>query len=312
MSDTADLEQFTAVDDGLHEPSESFYETETFWYSFFVPERAMGGWLYTSLRANAGTCAGGAWIWDDRATEPWRLPFFEQFSWLRFGEQPDGPERLSFPTGMTVAVREPLMSYDLGYDDRDRLQVDLRFDALEPPVPLRSGVPPYPRAHHFDQTGRVRGTIHLDGERIDVDCHAMRDRSWGPRHERGYGRIGYVWAAAPDLTFLTYSLPTGHSDHIHTGYLRRGDEVAYITDGHRRVERDPSTAWVTAMTIDSTDERGRELHAEGRAISRMILPGATSICINTSIEWTIDGAVVHGEDQDVWPIKDHRLAQASS
>jgi hypothetical protein len=299
-------DEFTAGDDGLHVASDNFYETETFWYSFFVPERAIGGWLYTSLRANAGTCAGGAWIWDHSATEPWRIPFFEQYSWLRFGEQPDGPERLGFPTGMTVAVREPLMSYDLGYSDRDRLEVVLRFDALEPPVPLRSGTPPYPKAHHFDQTGHVTGTIRLDGEHIGVDCYAMRDRSWGRRHERGYGRIGYVWAAAPDITFLTYSLPTATTDDIHTGYLRVGDDVAHISSGRRRVERDPSTRWVTGMIVDATDEHGRVLHAEGRAVSRMILPGSTSICINTSMEWTINGAIVHGEDQDVWPIKEFR------
>jgi hypothetical protein len=302
--------QFTAIDDGQHAPSDNFYETETFWYSFFVPERAMGGWVYTSLRANAGTCAGGAWIWDTTATEPWRIPFFEQFSWLRFGDQPQGPDRLAFPTGMTIDVRDPLMSYDLGYTDRDRLDLALRFDAHEAPVALRSGTPPYPKAHHFDQTGHVTGTITLDGETIDVDCHAMRDRSWGRRNERGYSRIGYVWAAAPDITFLTYSLPTTATDNIHTGYLRIGDDVAYITDGRRQVQRDPATSWVTGMTIEATDERGRQLHAEGRALSRMILPGSTSICINTSIEWRINGAVVHGEDQDVWPINEYRLAAA--
>ena len=176
------LDEFTAVDDGLHPPSSDFYETETYWYSFFVPDRAIGGWLYTSLRGTAGTCAGGAWIWDDRAIEPWRIPFFEQYSWLRYGEQPDGPARLNFPTGMRVDVREPLMSYDVGYTDRDRLEVALRFDALERPVPLRSGTPPYPKAHHFDQTGHVTGTDPT--RRRDTRCRLLRNARplVGPSH----------------------------------------------------------------------------------------------------------------------------------
>jgi len=62
------------------------------------------------------------------------------------------------------------------------------------------------------------------------------------------------------------------------------------------------------MVVDATDEDGRELHAEGQAKSRMILPGSTTICINTAIEWNIAGTIVHGEDQDVWPIKDYRAA----
>lgn len=296
---------FTAADDGVHEPGDTFYDTETFWFSFFVPERSMGAWLYTSLRKRAGVSAGGMWIWDDTAVEPWHLPFFEQFSWLKLPDD-HGPEKLSFANGMTVAVREPLMSYDLGYDDRDRAKVQLRFDALEPPIPLRSGAPPYPQAHHFDQTGHVTGTVRLDGEDIAVDCYAMRDRSWGRRNERGYTRIGYVWAAAPEVTFLAYSLPTGPRDDVSTGYLRMGDEVARLTGGVRRVERDPARNWVTAMEIEAVDEHGRPLRARGEALSRMVLPGSTSICINTAMRWDIDGQVVHGEDQDVWPIKEFR------
>jgi len=301
-------DEFTPVDDGLHDPTGDFYETETFWYSFFVPERAIGGWLYTSLRATAGTCAGGAWIWDDKATDPWHIPFFEQYSWLKYPDRPDTPERLALPNGTTIQVREPLMSYDLRYTDRDRVDIELRFDALETPVPLRSGAPPFPKAHHLDQTGHVTGHIRLDGETIDVDCYAMRDRSWGRRTERGYSRIGYVWGAAPDTSLVTYSLPTDTSDDIHTGYLRVGDDVAHITSGRRRVQRDPANKWITAMTIDATDDQGRDLHAEGEALSRMILPGATHICINTLLRWTIDGTIVWGEDQDVWPIKEYRTS----
>jgi hypothetical protein len=297
-------DEFAADDDGPHARSGSFYDTETFWYSFFVPERALGGWIYTSVRPAAAVCAGGAWIWDHSATEPWKIPFYENFSWLRLGAQPEAPAHLTFPTGTRITVREPLMSYELAHDDRDRLRIDLCFEALEAPVPLRSGAPPYPKAHHFDQTGHVTGTIVLDGESIPVDCYAMRDRSWGPRPERGYRRIGYVWAASPDTTFLTYSLPTVDADDIHTGYLRVGERVARIVSGRRLVERDPVENWVTAMTVEAVDEFGRELHAEGRALSRLVLPGSTSICINTSMEWTIDRATVHGEDQDVWPMKE--------
>jgi hypothetical protein len=302
------FEQFTAADDGLHAATDNFYETETFWFSFFVPERAIGGWLYVSVKATAGVCAGGAWIWDASATEPWRIPFYENFSWLRLGAMPDGPDLLSFPTGTTIRVIEPLTSYDLVHDDRDRLRIDLRFDALEPPIALRSGEPPYPAAHHFDQTGHVAGTIRLDGDTIDVDCHAMRDRSWGPRPERGYNRIGYVWAAVPAVGFLAYSLPQGDVDSIHAGYHRVGDVVSYIASGRRTLERQPESKLVTAMTVDAVDELGRELHAEGRAVSRLVLPGSTNICINTSMEWIIDGNVVHGEDQDVWPNKEFRSA----
>ena len=66
MTDDSPSDTFIPEDDGPHPATGDFYETETFWYSFFVPERGIGGWLYTSLRATAGVCAGGAWIWDGR------------------------------------------------------------------------------------------------------------------------------------------------------------------------------------------------------------------------------------------------------
>ncbi|MET0144093.1 MAG: hypothetical protein ABW328_04820, partial [Ilumatobacteraceae bacterium] len=199
-------DEFGPDDDAVHAPGEGFYETETFWYSFFVPERGIGAWLYTSIRQNAGVSAGGLWMWDGGGVEPRDLPFYNQFSWLKLPTV-TGPERVELANGLTIVRRQPLMSYDLRYEDRERIVVDLRFEAVEPPVPLQSGTPPYPKAHHFDQIGRVTGTVVLDGETIDVDCYGMRDRSWGPRTERGYSRVGYTWGADADTSFLCYSAP---------------------------------------------------------------------------------------------------------
>src|SRR5215213_9164721 len=302
---------FGPIDDSPHQPSDNHYETETYWFSFFVPERAIGGWLYASTRANVGVTAGGAWMWDDGGVAPWDLPFYENFSHLKLPRE-TSPGQVEFPTGMSVAVVEPGMSYDLVYDDRDRFRANLRFDGLEQPVPLRAGAPPYPRASHYDQTGRVTGTLSLDGERIEVDCYAMRDRSWGPRNERGYRRVGYTWAASPELSLLTYTAPgDGDRDEeqVHSGYLRRGDQVAQITGGRRRVQRDPQEQWVTGIDLEISDELGRTLTAHADGGSRLILPGSTSATVNTSLRWTVDGLELHGEDQDVWPVHEWRAAR---
>jgi hypothetical protein len=298
-------EGFTRADDGLHAPGDSFYENETFWFSFFVPEQRLGAWLYAGVRQNAGVTHGGLWIWDDNGSlAPWDTPFYEHFSHLRLPSG-RGPEEMRFPTGFTVRVREPLMSYDLAYDDRDRVRVDLRFDAVEPPVPLRSGAPPYPKASHFDQIGHVTGTVALDGTTIPVDCFAMRDRSWGPRTERGYRRVGYSWAGNEELSLLTYSSPTPDSDDVHTGYVRREGKLHRIASGKRRVERDRA-GHLVSIDLDVVDEAGGRLHAHGEPLSDFLLPHSTSVCVCTALAWTIDGATVFGEDQDVWPTKEWR------
>lgn len=299
---------FGEADDYLHPVSDNFYENETFWFSFFVPERNIGAWIYVGVRQNAGITHGGLWMWDDTAVETWNIPFYEGFSALK---PPvfDGRKLMS-PTGATIEVLEPGMVYDVRYRDRNRISVDLTFRAFERPVPLLRGTPPYPAASHYDQTGRMTGQVVLDGESIDVDCCAMRDRSWGPRTERGYGRVGYTWLADPDGSLLTYSVPTATTDTVHSGYVRRGESVTRLTGGKRTVLRDPDRGWVESIEITVADDGGREVVASGTARSRMILPGATNVCINTLLEFEFEGRTVYGEDQDVWSIDLFRQARS--
>ncbi|EIV92683.1 hypothetical protein [Frankia sp. QA3] len=311
-----DQDRFIPADDGLHTSSTDYYETETFWFSFFVPDRAIGAWLYAAVKHNAGGTGGGCWIWDAAGSAPWDIPFYEQFGHLKAPRQTSSG-RLEFPTGLTVEVREPALSYRLGYDDRNRCRIELRFDALEPPVPLRRGAPPYPKAAHYDQTGHVTGHLLLDGERIDVDCYAMRDRSWGRRTERGYRRVGYTWAASPDLSLLTYTSPEARAggvipENVHSGYLRRDGRVARIVGGHRTVHRDPKHGWITGIDLEVVDDDGRALAGRAEPASRMILPGATTLCVNTSLVWNLDGRTVYGEDQDVCPIHEWQYLRSAT
>ncbi|MCV7014187.1 hypothetical protein H7I40_17510 [Mycolicibacterium madagascariense] len=291
-------------DDGLHTPGGEFYFNETYWFSFFAPERGLGGWLYSGVRPSAGVTTGGCWIWDPKGTDPWEILFFEQFNWLKPPVVADA-HRLVLANGNTVSTVEPGQTYDLAFDDRERLQARLRFTGSERPVPLRPGTPPYPKASHFDQTGRVTGCLILDGDRIDIDCYAMRDRSWGPRRERGYQVMAYTWLADDHTSLLAYSTPRRDSDRtddVYAGYVRRGGAVRYLASGARQVRRHPHDKWITDVSIDLVDDDGRPLIAHGRAVSRMILPTATSVCVNSLMEFTVDGRTIYGEDQDVWPM----------
>ncbi|WP_234794186.1 hypothetical protein [Mycolicibacterium flavescens] len=74
---------FGPADDMLHPPGESHYETETFWFSFFAPERAIGGWVYASVRQNAGVTAGRMWLWDGSTPHPIDAPFYKYFAHLK-------------------------------------------------------------------------------------------------------------------------------------------------------------------------------------------------------------------------------------
>ena len=158
---------------------------------------------------------------------------------------------------------------------------------------------------HFDQFGRVHGTIEVLGEIIPIDCYGMRDRSWGPRPEHRPRKSAYVTGiASPEESFLAVPRSGEHCNDVAYGFLIREGEIGDLVSGRRSIERDPEQGWVNRIVIDAVDEHGRKLHAEGKRISGITLVRHSFIDNNGLIEWSIDGKTGHGEDQDMWPVHD--------
>lgn len=302
--------RFTAEDDSMHPVGDPALDwTETNWWSFNVPERALAGWLYTQVKPNLGVCAGGAFVYGPDAWLPWELPYYGWFSHQPLPDPLDLRDT-TFRNGVSVGMIEPGMSYSLGYQFRDNrdFTADLRFDGLTPPVPHVTGAPPFTGSSHYDQHGRVSGSISLLGERIEVDCFAVRDRSWGRRPERigpNSARLSYAFGtASADEMFLVFTLPISSAPgettgRLSSGYMVRDGSLRRLATATRRDRRDPVTGGVAEFEIEGIDSDGRELNVSARAISRMALPGS-ALCINTLLEFDINGRRGYGEDQDVW------------
>jgi hypothetical protein len=307
---------FERRDDGFHfdELGDDWWATETAWFSFHHPGRLLGGWLYTMARPNIGTVAGGVWIWDDRAWLPWEVLYSRNYSAAQLLPETDLADTV-LPNGVAIRALEPGQVYELGYTDGDRLSLALRFEGVMAPEPLAAAGSTFGRAHHFDQIGRVTGDIVLHGERIPIDCLAMRDRTWGRRPEDRPRRAAYVTgAASPADGFLAVTNIRDGEDTIAYGFLRRDGRVAPLAEGRREVERSTEHGWITSIELAGTDTDGRHLHAVGRPVSRMIVDRHTFIDVNSLVRWELDGAEAWGEDQDMWPVHDwaiHRREQRS-
>ncbi|TXL74475.1 hypothetical protein FHP25_17085 [Vineibacter terrae] len=302
-------QRFTERDDRFHfaEMGDDWWATETAWFSFHHPERRLGGWLYTMARPNIGTVAGGAWVWDDSAHLPWEALYSANYSALPLpcGQDLDD---CRLPTGVAIRVLEAGRCYAIGYADPERLAIDLVFDGVMPPEPLTAAGSTFGSAHHFDQFGRVTGTIALQGETIAIDCIGMRDRTWGRRPEDRPRRAAYVTGAAgPGHGFLAVTTARPDDDRVAYGFLRRDGRTVSLAAGERTVERDPVDGWVTRITLTARDAEGRTLSATGVPVSRIIINRHTFIDVNSLIRWELDGAVAWGEDQDMWPV--HHWAQ---
>ena len=303
------MADFTARDDGFHfaQMSDRWWETETAWFAFCHPARKLGGWLYTMARPNIGTVAGGAWVWDDSAHLPWEVPYSANYTALRLPRDQDLTD-IALPTGVRIRALEPLTRYALGFEDEGRLTLDLTYTAVMPPRPLRKGDSSFKHLNHFDQFGHVGGTMVLHGERIDIDCFAIRDRSWGPRPEHRPGKSAYVTGiASKDDAFLAVTKWNDDADPIAYGFMIRDGETGDLVSGRRIVERDPATGWVRRIVIEGRDEFGRALHAEGERLSGIVINRHSFIDSNGLIAWNINGKKGHGEDQDMWPV--HRWSE---
>jgi hypothetical protein len=300
------MSEFTARDDNFHfaEMGDRWWMTETSWFSFCNPAEKLGGWLYTMARPNIGTVAGGAWVWDHTAHLPWEVLYNANYTALRLPQDQDLSD-ITLPTGVSVKAVEPTMGYDLGVSDGAVCQMDLRFQGIMPPRPLRKGGSPFGGANHFDQFGRVTGTVKLAGRTVEIDCLGMRDRSWGPRPEHRPKMSAYVTGIASERDgFLAVTKWHDGVEEIAYGFMIRDGVTADLVSGRRHVERDPAEGWVTRITIEGEDERGRTLHAVGTRLSGIIINRHSFIDSNGLIEWDINGHTGHGEDQDMWPVHD--------
>ena len=301
--------RFTARDDDFHfaEMGDDWWATETAWFSFHHPERRLGGWFYTMTRPNIGTIAGGAWIWDDSAHLPWEVLYSANYSALPIPSRQDLTD-ITLPTGVSIRVLEPCMSYALGYEDGERLRAELRFDGVMAPEPLTATGSTFGSAHHFDQFGRVSGHIELHGERIEIDCLAMRDRTWGRRPENRPRQAAYITGmATPDSGFLAVTNVRPEGDEVAYGFLRRDGRNTGLTGGTRIATRDPESGMTTRIELRLGDREGRELEAVGEPVSRIVTNRHTFIDINALVRWDLGGEIAWGEEQDMWPV--HRFAR---
>ncbi len=248
------------------------YWTESSWFSWSIPEKDICGLIWTHFRPNMNCVCGGIAMWDLSGQYVWEFPFFD-FQTMRL--LPEGKfgvdyDKYDFVTPWSLAVKmlEPLKRYRISYD-RAGFKLDLEFEAIAPPNVMNQ-----PSAEqlktafktHFEQPGRIRGTVELDGTRHEVDTFSIRDGGHGPRFMEHSPQGGYTWSTA-DARNGWHILAPNAQDRVSKvvgGYILRDGEMSSIVEGTRRVlERDGPRP--VAVEVRARDELGREVHALGRA-----------------------------------------------
>jgi hypothetical protein len=308
------------------------YTVHTHYFGFTIPEAGIGAYLYARYMPAFGLSQGGPTIFrgmdnvtlldaahiDYRATMPW----------------PDvNGSRIAFDSGYVIDVKRPGELIELRYASPDgAVSFELEQRAVTPLL-RRGHIVPGEDDHQNDPARRHGGTeqfmhctgeLILHGERFDVDCHAVRDRSWNqvrteePGGARPSPPIG--WSPAyfgEDLAFNVtsfespdtepawdglYEIPSGAPTAYYKWLVRDGQPLA-ITEVRRNVlEYHPVLGSAICQELELVDETGARHRFEGRALSVTPMHSWPNIGFSDSVHrWEDErGRVTHCTYQEIW------------
>lgn len=319
------------ADEHFHERSSDPYWSENTLMGFTVPERNLCGFIYYYFRPNMNLVVAGPAVWDNTGEDVYNCRYY---GWDQHLAIPEGSDMYDFQlsNSLTAEMIEPQKEYRFTYD-RNGFKLDLTWTAWAEPHYMKlsttgdedPGIKNWVKKEgefsvgHYEHAGRFEGTITLDGEVIPIDCGALRDRGWGPRHADIADplRAGWPYAfASPESGWHLYDPQTvlsfdedpieGTTETVTTGFYIRDGIKARVTGGKRTAVRGRDGR-VLSQTIDCVDELGRELHAVGTGLNWLKWPVNSDILNWWSlVKWEYDGQVVYGEDQDFMNFKHYR------
>ena len=290
-----------AADDGFHlGVTDDDSWTETAWFAGAVPERGLAIWTYPLFRHELGVMSCGIYVWEPGAEELWQLPYYRTWWHLPIPRDAELSD-LRLPNGLRYQCLEPLTAYRISYEDGAAISLEMTFRALHPPHEV--GVEPGGHGH-IDQLGRVTGELWLNGERIEIDCVEMRDRTWSPRREsRQRTFVSYSYGAGSGgegFHLSTRWRPDRELHEMLTGFVLREGSVARLVAGTCEVARDDLGRPVSVV-VRGEGEEGTPFEARGDVVSRIAIPSTPWFVWACVVRWTLaDGTVVYGEHQDTW------------
>lgn len=293
-------------DDRLHPLGDDDMWFESYWFAFYVPEQLLTVYIYPWFRPNLGVFGGGVLAWDDKGTLPWSI-LHHDYTWSgRFAGEAsmiDG-DVIATPQGVRIHCLAPAERYRITYDHPD-FAFDVTYEATGPASHTAAATAEQDIFKgHIDQPGRYRGWVRSGSDRFDVDCHCVRDRSWGPRRDDALNmHIGYYHATASDQdAFLLVGHEAGAHDSFAflSGYLIRDGVHAPLVEGKAVIQRGGDLA-PKSCHIEARDSLGRALRADGRGLAAVALQQQPGMFNWSSLaQWRFSDVEAYGELQDTW------------
>ncbi len=280
--------------------------SESYYFNAYDPASDSGFFTRIGIRPNEGTMDVGFSLW---------LPGGELAEYRHVVGQHEMVGPPLQVGGVRYELLEPMRSWRIVADAEAEarpcrlaagaahpvhLTVDVRFDALSPPVGTDGQRADGPRTDqasaatgttgkgHLEQAGRWTGSVTVDGAtQVWSDAHGNRDRSWGPR--RWDGPPMWRWFSiniGESLHFGGIRLGTAAGD-LHRGWVSEDGQVTSIREWRLQTElaEDGLTHRVVHAVV--LDKRDRAYHLTGDVLRVADIGKSGGTVVNEGLtRWT--------------------------
>ncbi len=293
---TSDMAPLDPIDDLRHRLRQASLARESLVYTVLLPEHKIAGFIYPRVSADGiaacvvfafGEGVPGGSIIESISDRP--VADSMDFTDWQVG-------------GCSVKLGEPLRTAHVSYTGQ-RLSYDFEFEALHPAYSYDShpeGCPKYFADNRFEQGGRIKGTMCIEGRTLVLDTIGQRDHSWGDRNWAVNYHYKWFHATTPTaavhffkMEYLGRSLTRGYVfKEGHMSQIKRVDVVDFTLDADM-IHRD--------IDVSILDEAGRTTTVQGAYFAHTVLPvDSVNILNEVAMTTVIDGQAGLGWCEMYW------------
>lgn len=311
----------------------------THYFGFSIPEATppIGVFIYIRLQPVYNLSSGGAMVFrgleNTKPLDVEHCNYINTLPYPEFKTTDEGTNILEIKNGLTVEFLEVGKKMRITYNGKDGTTFDVTQEALTPLL-VRGHVFPNEDAHHdpsrapggSEQFMSCVGSLTLHGEKYEVNCTPIRDRSW--RQVRVEDEVPYppvAWSPmyfGPHLSFNqvgfdstqvwadAFSIDKSKPTHYFAWVLVDGVKREVVRVNRQITKWHPSLYAATAQTIEAEDDQGTIYRFKGEAVAQANLPSwPNGIFVDSVYKWTNEetGEVCHATYQEAWFAKYQRF-----
>lgn len=284
------------VNDGRHKLRDLPLERESIPYVISIPEHNIGTFIYTWVTKDnvAGSVfvAYGPGVGD--------TPIFEHVDGITMGADKNFDD---WKVGNLHLKQDLKLKTATIKVEGERAGIDATFEAIHPAYAYSShpdGCPTWAATDRLEQAGRVRGTLRIDGRKIDFDTTAARDHSWGTRNWDTPQHWKWLHAQAGETCVHFWQIQARGRTELR-GYVYRDGKMAEVDAVEVDFQNDAQYRH-THIEAVVHDTAGRTSKVKGEYFGHFPLPPVPSCTLyEGAMRCEIDGKPGAGWSEFMWP-----------